>query len=106
MRALVRQQNAHSHANSNVTSWAFHVLQVRLKCLHALLTLLKAVTEDTQATKEFQAVAVLPGMSGTVGSLQLLISSCLAEVKSQDPASAHKSLAEEAERVLAKCVKQ
>eukprot|EP00878_Enallax_costatus_P009355 GHUV01009777.1.p1 GENE.GHUV01009777.1~~GHUV01009777.1.p1 ORF type:complete len:703 (+),score=264.85 GHUV01009777.1:111-2219(+) len=88
------------------------ISQLRLKCLEALVKLLKAV-EDAHATNEFQTANGQAGQLGSVnkgstgpGGLSSLVSSCLAEIQAQDPASAHKALATEAGQILARCLQQ
>lgn len=78
-------------------------MQLRVKCLEALLQLLKVVTADPEAAARFQAA----GGRADAGeeappSAPLLadVEGCLAQVAAQDPAASHKDLAAQARAVL------
>jgi hypothetical protein len=84
------------------------VLQLRAKCLEALVQLLQVAAADGEAVRAFRQSSG-DGKSGSAGStlaatesssLSATVSSCMMDVSSQDPAAAHKALASKALNIL------
>jgi len=91
-------------------------LQLRLKCLEALLQLLQLIQAHPTATAAWKAATTGPqqqqlgSSSGSTtataaaagGSLAAAVSACLSGVTANDPSVAHKALAGQAAAVLEK----
>ena len=92
------------------------MLQLRLKCLEALLQLLQLVDADSAAAAAWTAAAAAApqqqqaggvgsngsSSSSSSGSLSADVSACLSGVVANDPSMAHKALAGQAAEVLSR----